>query len=317
MNFVNKNKNNNYDVENEIITNNEDLINVENNSSDNKSILITSNNNVDYDDFEKSMNDNEIDEYVDKDKIFDSEELNTLVEEYKQQELVESQKYIIRCVNINKIIKTNMYESKILSNINLSIEAGEIVVILGASGSGKTTLLNIIAGMEQPTSGDVFMDGLKTNKLNDRQLTKLRKEKIAYIYQKYGLIPISTVYDNIRLGQNLVHKKNRKIDFDFVINKTGLQNYLNKFPHELSGGQKQRVSIARAILKQPLIMLCDEPTGALDAENSDRVIELFKTINKEFNTTIVMVTHNNELTDIANKIVYIKNGMIEKIVVQK
>lgn len=233
------------------------------------------------------------------------------------QKNLEKNNVVIKCVDIEKEIKTASFSSIILKNINLEIIEGEIVIILGPSGSGKTTLLNIIASIDKPSKGDVYIDDVIVNKLNDKKLTKLRREKISYIYQRYGLIPISTVFDNIKLGQNLVKKENRQIDFDMVIDKTGLKDYLSKFPHELSGGQKQRVAIARAILKQPRLMLCDEPTGALDEETSKKIIDLFLMINREYKATIVMVTHNNDLVRIANKVVYIKDGFIEKIEYKK
>lgn len=223
--------------------------------------------------------------------------------------------HLISCTNIDKTIKTASYQAKILENVNVTIDEGEIVIILGPSGSGKTTLLNIIAGIDHPTNGQVLVDGIDIHKLNDKNLTKFRREKIAYIYQRYGLIPISTVFDNIKLGQHLVPAEHRTIDFDLVIKKTGLEKMLSKFPHELSGGQKQRVAISRAILKQPKLMLCDEPTGALDEETSKNIIDLFLMVNRDYRTTIVMVTHNNELVSIADKIIYIKDGKVDKVVV--
>lgn len=216
----------------------------------------------------------------------------------------------IECRNISKTIKTSSFKADILQNVNLKIYQGEIVIILGPSGSGKTTLLNVIAGIEHPTGGDVFIKDKIINKLNDKELTEFRRNHIAYIYQRYGLVPISTVWDNIKLGQNLVPKNKRTVDIDEVINIVGIEKIKNKFPHELSGGQKQRVAIARAILKQPEIMLCDEPTGALDDETSKNIIDLFLKVNKEFNTTIVMVTHNNSLVSIATKIIRIQDGKI-------
>lgn len=216
----------------------------------------------------------------------------------------------IECRNISKTIKTSSFKAEILQNINLKIYQGEIVIILGPSGSGKTTLLNVIAGIEHPTGGDVYIKGKIVNKLNDKELTEFRRNHIAYIYQRYGLVPISTVWDNIKLGQNLVPKNKRTVNIDEVINIVGIEKIKNKFPHELSGGQKQRVAIARAILKQPEIMLCDEPTGALDDETSKNIIDLFLKVNKEFNTTIVMVTHNNSLVSIATKIIRIQDGKI-------
>lgn len=237
--------------------------------------------------------------------------------QYPNQQYVNNQNSVgvddkveIECRNISKTIKTSSFKADILENINLKIYQGEIVIILGPSGSGKTTLLNVIAGIEHPTGGDVYIKGKVVNKLNDKELTEFRRNHIAYIYQRYGLVPISTVWDNIKLGQNLVPKNKRTVDIDEVINIVGIEKIKNKFPHELSGGQKQRVAIARAILKQPEIMLCDEPTGALDDETSKNIIDLFLKVNKEFNTTIVMVTHNNSLVSIATKIIRIQDGKI-------
>lgn len=215
--------------------------------------------------------------------------------------------------DVSKTIKTASYKAEILKDINLTINKGEIVIILGPSGSGKTTLLNVIAGIDEPTTGEIIIKNSTINTLNDKELTEFRRNHIAYIYQRYGLVPISTVWDNIKLGQNLVPKKKRTVDIEEVIDIVGIRKLINKFPHELSGGQKQRVAIARAIMKQPEIMLCDEPTGALDDETSKNIIDLFLKVNKEFNTTIVMVTHNNSLVSIATKIIHIQDGKVVKI----
>lgn len=218
----------------------------------------------------------------------------------------------IKCVNINKDFRDFNRNISILKNVNLEIYPGEIVVILGPSGSGKTTLLNVIAGIDKATSGQCFIKGNDINNIKDSELVEIRKKYISYIYQRYGLIPILSCYDNIRIGRNLVDKKNRTINMDEIIDIVGIKQILNKFPHEVSGGQRQRVAIARAVLKQPQLMLCDEPTGALDSETSKKIIELFLKINHKYKTTIVMVTHDNSLIDIANRIIHIKDGMIDK-----
>lgn len=223
----------------------------------------------------------------------------------------------IKCINISKEFRDFNKKISILKDINLEIYSGEIVVILGPSGSGKTTLLNVMSGIDKATEGKCLVKGVDINQISDSQLVDIRKKYISYIYQRYGLIPILSCYDNIRLGQNLVDKVQREIDIDEIIDIVGIRPILEKFPHEVSGGQRQRVAIARAIIKQPELMLCDEPTGALDSETSKKIIDLFLKINKKYKTTIVMVTHDNSLINIATRVIYIKDGMIDKIVENK
>ncbi|MDE6894250.1 MAG: ABC transporter ATP-binding protein [Malacoplasma sp.] len=220
----------------------------------------------------------------------------------------------IKCINIQKDVKEiGSVKTTILKNINLEINKGEITIILGPSGSGKTTLLNVIAGIDKATSGNCFIKNVDINAISDKELVKFRRNYISYIYQRYGLISILSCYDNIRMGQNLVEKSKRILNIDEIIKIVDIEPLLEKFPHELSGGQRQRVAIARAIIKQPEIMLCDEPTGALDSETSRKIIDLFLEINKKFKTTIVMVTHEPSFVRIATKVIYIKDGEIEKI----
>lgn len=222
-----------------------------------------------------------------------------------------SEHYII-CQKIDKLVKSLAFSTDILYEIDLTIDKGDIVVILGPSGSGKTTLLNIMAGVDKPTNGHVYIDGKCITDMNDKDITLFRKEKIAYIYQRYGLIPILSVLDNIRIGQELVKKDKRNVDIDDLVSTMGLNDLLEKFPHELSGGQKQRVSISRAIAKQPSVMFCDEPTGALDKENAEITIDLFLKLNQKFKTTIIIVTHDNNLVKNANKVLHLKDGKIWK-----
>lgn len=219
--------------------------------------------------------------------------------------------YII-CQKIDKLVKSLAFSTDILYSIDLTIDKGDIVVILGPSGSGKTTLLNIMAGVDKPTNGHVYIDGKCITDMNDKDITLFRKEKIAYIYQRYGLIPILSVLDNIKIGQELVKKDKRNVDIQDLVSTMGLNDLLEKFPHELSGGQKQRVSISRAIAKQPSVMFCDEPTGALDKENADITIDLFLKLNQKFKTTIIIVTHDNNLVKNANKVLHLKDGKIWK-----
>lgn len=226
-------------------------------------------------------------------------------------------KVYIKCSNINKEYKDFNKKFVILKNINFEINKGEIAIILGPSGSGKTTLLNVMAGIDKANSGQCFVKGVDINSISDKNLIEIRKKYISYIYQRYGLVPIVSCYDNIRLGQDLVEKSKRVIDIKQVIDIVKINDILDKFPHEVSGGQRQRVAIARAIIKQPELMLCDEPTGALDSETSKVIIDLFLEINKIYKTTIVMVTHDTSLIRIASKVIYIKDGMIEKIDILK
>ncbi|MDE5775117.1 MAG: ABC transporter ATP-binding protein, partial [Malacoplasma sp.] len=220
----------------------------------------------------------------------------------------------IKCIGIQKDVKEiGSAKTTILKNINLEINKGEITIILGPSGSGKTTLLNVIAGIDKATSGKCFIKNVDINAISDKELVKFRRNYISYIYQRYGLISILSCYDNIRMGQNLVEKSRRILNIDEIIKIVDIEPLLDKFPHELSGGQRQRVAIARAIIKQPEIMLCDEPTGALDSDTSRKIIDLFLEINKKFKTTIVMVTHEPSFVRIATKVIYIKDGEIEKI----
>ncbi|MDE7112526.1 MAG: ABC transporter ATP-binding protein, partial [Malacoplasma sp.] len=185
-----------------------------------------------------------------------------------------SEKVEIKCVNIQKDVKElGSSKTTILKNINLEINKGEITIILGPSGSGKTTLLNVIAGIDKATNGNCFIKNVDINAINDKELVKFRRNYISYIYQRYGLISILSCYDNIRMGQALVEKSKRVLNIDEIIKIVDIENLLEKFPHELSGGQRQRVAIARAIIKQPEIMLCDEPTGALDGETSKKIID--------------------------------------------
>lgn len=234
-------------------------------------------------------------------------------ENNKENEIINNSNVDIKCVNINKEFGNSFNKVQILKDINLEINSGEIVVILGPSGSGKSTLLNAIAGIDKATSGSCFVKGTDINSISDNELVSIRKKYISYIYQRYGLIPILNCLDNIRMGQNLVTKDNRKINLDEIIEIVGIKDILNKFPHEISGGQRQRVAIARSVIKQPEIMICDEPTGALDTETSLKIIDLFLKINELYKTTIVMVTHDNSLVDIAHKIIYLEDGIIKKI----
>ncbi|MFJ7954076.1 ABC transporter ATP-binding protein [Lysinibacillus sp. NPDC096418] len=193
-----------------------------------------------------------------------------------------------------------------LNSVSLMIEDGDFVVILGPSGSGKSTLLNAISGLEQPDSGSITYDDYEICGLNQRELTKFRRDKTAYIFQAYYLLPFLNVESNIRMGADLNGNKN----ITEIIENIGLHGLEKRLPHELSGGQQQRVSIARALAKKPDILFCDEPTGALDEETSKQILTYLKHLQKQLQFTIVMVTHNTSIAQIATKVIKMTSGKI-------
>ena len=194
--------------------------------------------------------------------------------------------------------------------MNFEIEEGEFVVILGQSGAGKSTILNMLGGMDVPTSGSVIVDGCDVAKMNDKQLGKYRADKIGFIFQFYNLIPSLTSYENIALVKSIV--KNAR-DPEELLALVGLSGCRNKFPAQMSGGEQQRVSIARALAKNPKILLGDEPTGALDSETGVIVLELLQKLCKEEKRTVILVTHNADIAKCADKVIRMKNGKIREI----
>ncbi|ALA30843.1 ABC transporter ATP-binding protein [Mycoplasmoides pneumoniae] len=198
----------------------------------------------------------------------------------------------------------------ILSDVSLEIGYGEIVIILGPSGSGKTTLLNLIGGYDSISLGSCVVANCPLEKCTTEQLLTYRKLNLGYVYQRYNLIELLSAYDNIAISQNLIPKEQRHLDIEELAAKLDIKEILYKFPYEMSGGQKQRVAIARAIIKEPRLLLCDEPTGALDSNSAENIIALLQAINKEYKQTILMVTHDETLTRIANRIIKISDGKI-------
>ena len=200
--------------------------------------------------------------------------------------------------------------TKALDGVNLSVEKGEFVAIVGTSGSGKSTLLNMIGGLDVPTSGKVFVDGTELSKLSEEQLTIFRRRKIGFVFQNYNLVPVLNVYENIALPVELDGGKVDKNFLEEVVGFLGLKEKLNSMPNNLSGGQQQRVAIARALIARPTIVLADEPTGNLDSKTSMDVLGLMKTSSYEFKQTLVMITHNNEIAQLADRIIHIEDGKI-------
>ena len=221
-------------------------------------------------------------------------------------------KKIVELKNVSKTYKIGESEFKALDNIDLSINKGEFVVILGPSGAGKSTLLNLIGGMDTPTSGSIKIDGEEISKHTESQLSEYRAENIGFIFQFYNILPTLTVLENVELVKDIVKNGN---DSKEAIKAVGLEQHMNKFPNQLSGGEQQRVSIARAIAKKPKLLLCDEPTGALDSKTGVEVLKLLKKQCDGNNgaNTVIIVTHNSLFADIADTVIRVKNGKIESV----
>lgn len=217
---------------------------------------------------------------------------------------------ILRTENLKKYYDQNMVCVKALDGVSLSVEQGEFVAIVGTSGSGKSTLLHMLGGLNRPTSGTVLVDGKRIFDLEDGELTIFRRRKIGFVFQAYNLVPVLNVYENIVLPIQL---DGGVVDTDFVeqiIDILGLSEKINSLPNQLSGGQQQRVAIARALATKPSIILADEPTGNLDSKTSQDVLGLLKVTGQKFKQTIVMITHNEEIAQMADRIIRIEDGRI-------
>ena len=217
---------------------------------------------------------------------------------------------ILQTTELKKYYGTKPNITKALDGVNLSVEQGEFVAIVGTSGSGKSTLLNMIGGLDVPTSGKVIVDGRDLSTLKDEQLTIFRRRKIGFIFQNYNLVPVLNVFENIVLPVELDGNKVDKKFMKEVVQMLGLEDKLNNMPNNLSGGQQQRVAIARALVSKPAIVLADEPTGNLDSKTSADVLSLLKVTSMKFHQTLVMITHNNEIAQLADRIIRIEDGKI-------
>lgn len=219
---------------------------------------------------------------------------------------------ILQTTDLKKYYGAAPNITKALDGVTLSVEQGEFVAIVGTSGSGKSTLLNMIGGLDVPTTGKVTVDGKELSTLNDEQLTIFRRRKIGFIFQNYNLVPVLNVYENIVLPVELDGDNVDKKFMDKVVRMLGLEDKQSSMPGNLSGGQQQRVAIARALVSKPAIVLADEPTGNLDSRTSNDVLGLLKATSQQFHQTLVMITHNNEIAQLADRIIRIEDGKISE-----
>ncbi|MBQ4059252.1 MAG: ABC transporter ATP-binding protein [Lachnospiraceae bacterium] len=211
--------------------------------------------------------------------------------------------------NIQKSFGEGESKVQVLKGIDVEIEKGEICVLLGPSGSGKSTLLNIIGGIDSADSGYISINGEKTADMSEKALTMYRRKHLGYIFQMYNLIPNLNIKENIEVGAYL---SDNPLDVDELLHTLGLYEHRHKLPNQLSGGQQQRTAIGRAIVKNPDILLCDEPTGALDYNTSKDILKLIEDVNQKYGNTVVMVTHNDAIKDMADRVIKLRDGMIRK-----
>lgn len=219
-------------------------------------------------------------------------------------------------INVSNIVKSygsGENRNEVLRGVSVQISDGDFVVILGASGSGKSTLLNVMSGLEYPDSGSVEYDFVDITKLTDKELTKFRKDVVGFIFQQYYLLSDMTVEKNVRMGADLADNK----DYREIIKAVGLESKMKKYPSELSGGEQQRVAIARALAKRPKVLFLDEPTGALDEETGRQVLDYISKLHKELKFTVVMITHNQNIAEMANTVIKINSGSVAETYINK
>lgn len=221
---------------------------------------------------------------------------------------------ILKASHLIKEYKSNNNTVRAVDDISFSIQEGKIVVILGPSGAGKSTLLNLIGGMDSITKGSLIVDGVDISSYNKQELSRYRREQIGFVFQFYNLMPNLTAKENVELAAEL---KEDSFSSEDILTQVGLENRMNNFPSQLSGGEQQRVSIARAIAKNPKILLCDEPTGALDYQTGKQILSLLSSYSKKQKKTVIIVTHNSALKDMAHQLLRIKNGKIVENTINK
>ena len=220
-------------------------------------------------------------------------------------------------IKLNKVKKSYIMGDITITaanNVTFEIEKGELAVVLGPSGAGKTTVLNILGGMDKCDSGSVMVDGKDISKYSNYELTKYRREDIGFVFQFYNLVQNLTTYENIELTNQICKDT---IPVKEVLASVGLANRMNNFPSQLSGGEQQRVAIARALAKKPKLLLCDEPTGALDSKTGQKVLEVLQKTCKEYGMTVIIITHNSAIAGIADRIIKMKNGTIEEVIINE
>ncbi|MCB5138300.1 mutanobactin A system ABC transporter ATP-binding subunit MubX [Streptococcus mutans] len=217
---------------------------------------------------------------------------------------------IIEFKNVSKRYKVGNQEIEAVKHVSFNIESGEFVVVLGASGAGKSTILNLLGGMDTVSEGQILVEGQDIVRFSEKGLTKYRAEKIGFVFQFYNLISNLNTLENVEFAIEVSQKSLNPKD---ILERVGLSQRLKNFPSQLSGGEQQRVSIARAIAKNPLLLLCDEPTGALDYETGKEVLQLIKELNESTKKSVVLITHNSAIAKIADKIIHVRSGQIEKI----
>ena len=217
---------------------------------------------------------------------------------------------LIKVENVSKSYTRDSFEIPVLNNLSLSVEEGEFIALMGPSGSGKTTLLNLIAGIDKPVNGKIFVNGTEVSNLNESELAKWRANNIGFVFQFYNLIPVLTAFENVELPLLLTHlsKSERRKHVETVLNIVGLGDRMDHYPKQLSGGQEQRVAIARAVVTDPLVLVADEPTGALDKNSAVEILILLDRLNNEFKKTIVMVTHDPNAAEKAHIIRHLEKG---------
>ena len=217
---------------------------------------------------------------------------------------------LIEFVNVTKIYKLGEVEIPALGGVDFAVSEGEFVVVLGASGAGKSTVLNILGGMDSATSGQVFVAGEDITKYTQKQLTMYRREKVGFVFQFYNLISNLNALENVEFAASVAP---HHLDPKETLERVGLADRAHNFPSQLSGGEQQRVAIARAVAKNPLLLLCDEPTGALDYKTGKMVLKLLEEVNLKYNKTVMLITHNGAIAPMADKVIHMKSGRVEKI----